>query len=519
MTERLNKKIDSLSRLCARIILALALLFMAYLMPMSLIRTTGMSTGGVGGEIVSFNYDNFFLNIIVLIICTAVVYIIRRLIAQRSVAGVTAFMSVWLGVLGVVFVLSAKLQPSEDSYIITFFARQAAKGDYSYYNNYFCFFPFQLGFALYEELFFRAFALVMPNAPEGFSSLALQGMNVAFLVAGSVCIVRCACHIFRNDDITRVTAVLFMFFLPALLFCTYMYGILPGFAAAAAGVLMFLRFLERERVRDALLCALFMALAVILKLNCLIFLVAITIVWLVALLKKPTIKSAVCLVATLTFVLCAKGLPQKYYEARMGVDFGDGIPLTSWMAMGVSEGKSCSGWYNTTYTTDLFTAVNYDSAAASQAACDAIKERTAYFASEPTECRHFFSRKLLSQWNEPTYQGLWTNQVRKSYSEQGEVFTLICRTFARRLTQLMNYYQQLIFAGFSLGLLLLLRRGNIKGALLPLIILGGFIYHLLFEAKSQYALVYIMLMIPVAAYGFVRLSDFVEKRSAKHGKQ
>lgn len=518
MTERLDKKINSFSRLCARIILALVLIYMAFLLPMSFIRTTGMSTGGVGGEIVSFNYDNFFLNIIVLVICTAVVHIIRRLITQLSVARVTLVMALWIGVLGMLFVLSAKLQPSEDSYVITFFARQAAKGDYSYYNDYFRCFPYQFGFALYEELFFRAFARIMPTAPEGFSSLALQGMNVIFLVVGSVCVVRCAMYIFKRDDIGRITAVLFMFFLPALLFCTYIYGILPGFAAASAGILMLLRFFERERVLDAALCALFMAFAVCLKLNCMIFLVAAVIVWLIALVQKPTVKSAVCLVAMVAFVLCARSLPQKYYEMRTGVDFGDGVPLSGWMAMGLSEGQSCSGWYDKTYTTDLYTSVNFDSAAATQSAHSAISARVDYFKSELRECERFFSRKLLSQWNEPTYQGLWTNQVRKSYSESGKVYTLICATFARRLTQLMNYYQQLIFAGFTMGLCLLLRRGDIKKALLPLVILGGLIYHTLFEAKSQYALTYIMLMIPVAAYGFIRLSEFFDERSAKHEK-
>lgn len=518
MGTRINRKSNGFPRVCARGILALTLLFMAFLLPMSMIRTTGMSTGGVGGEIVTFNYDNFFLNSIVLVICTATVYIICRLISHVKASHVTFVMALWLAALGVLFVCSAKLQPSEDSYVITFFARQAAKGDLSYYNDYFKNFPYQLGFALYEELFFRAFMRVMPGAPEGFSSLALQILNALCLALGCVCTVKSARYIFKSDDVERVTAVLFMFFLPGILFSTYMYGVIPGYAAASAGVLFFLRFAERDKITDAVFCALFTALAVILKLNCMVFFIAIMIVWLIVFIKKPRIKSALLMIFTLLVVLGCKDLPQKYYESRMDISFGDGVPRVCWMAMGVSEGKSCSGWYDRRYTTDLYFAENYDRAATSEKAREVIGERFEYFKSEPREGRRFFSRKLLSQWNEPTYQGLWTNQVRKSYSESGTVHSLICQTFARRLTQLMNYYQQLIFFGFTLGLILLIRRGDIKTVLLPLVILGGLIYHLLFEAKSQYALTYFMLMLPVASYGFIRLSHYFAQRSDGNAK-
>lgn len=518
MSTKLNGKSNGFGRLCARGVLALTLLFMAFLLPMSLIRTTGMSTGGVGGEIVTFNYDNFFLNIIVLVICTATVYILRRVLSGIPAARVTAVMALWLSALGILFALSAKLQPSEDSYAITFFARQAAKGDLSYYNDYFKNFPYQLGFALYEELFFRAFACVLPNAPEGFSSLALQALNAIYLALGCVCTVRCAHYIFKSEDIERITAVLFMFFLPGILFSTYMYGFIPGFAASSAGMLAFLRFSERGKIIDGVLCAVFLALAVILKLNCMVIFIAIMIIWLLTFIKKPTVKSAFLLLFTAAFVLSCKSLPQRIYEQRMELSFGDGVPQVCWMAMGVSEGKSCSGWYDRVYTTDLYADENYDRAATSEKAREVISARVEYFKSAPREGQRFFSRKLLSQWNEPTYQGLWTNQVRKSYSESGMVHRLICQTFARRLTQLMNYYQQLIFFGFTLGLLLLLRRGDVKAALLPLVILGGLIYHLFFEAKSQYALVYVMLMVPVAAYGFIRLSRFFARRSDGNAK-
>ena len=66
----------------------------------------------------------------------------------------------------------------------------------------------------------------------------------------------------------------------------------------------------------------------------------------------------------------------------------------------------------------------------------------------------------------------------------------------------MNQFQQLIFFGMLLSLFELWRRRDMESSLLPLIILGGLLYHLLFEAKSQYVLPYFVLMIPMAAFGF-----------------
>ena len=60
-----------------------------------------------------------------------------------------------------------------------------------------------------------------------------------------------------------------------------------------------------------------------------------------------------------------------------------------------------------------------------------------------------------------------------------------------------------------------MNKKDITAALFPLVVLGGLLYHLLFEAKSQYAVGYVLLMIPIAAYGIMHLSDFAAERSRR----
>jgi len=505
---------SSFSGFCARAVAAIALLFMCYLLPMSFFRTTGMSTGGGIGEVVSFEYDNFFLNLIVLFISVCLIYLLWRFLNTVSLRTILIVMCVWMLIFGFAFVMSVKLQPSEDSYIVTFFARQAARGDLSYYHEYFRFFPYQFGFALYEECFFRLFNLVMPGAPEGFSSLALQGLNVVYTVFGYYALIMFAGLVFKCESVQKLTAGLMFLCLPALYFVTYMYGNVPAFACICGALWAFASFMRHERWQQGLIAVLLLALAVILKLNSLIAVVAVSIATAVAFVKKPGVKKAVFLVALLAAVLLTSGLPQRLYEKRSGIDFGDGIPQLGWLAMGVNEGDSCSGWYDPTYTTSAYKHTNYDGAATAYLAGQAIAERLDFFMERPEECLHFFGRKFLSQWNEPSYQGIWNNQLRKHFSDPGAMYELLCHRCERGIKVFMNMYQQFVFFGFTLGLLRIFRKKDMLMSLLPLVIIGGMLYHLLFEAKSQHSQSYFIMMLPVAAYGITKLFEFLRDNKA-----
>ena len=84
------------------------------------------------------------------------------------------------------------------------------------------------------------------------------------------------------------------------------------------------------------------------------------------------------------------------------------------------------------------------------------------------------------------------------------------------LTACMRASQLLLYALSGAGLLRLLRRGaGVLEAVLPLIVLGGALYHLIFEAKSQYAYVYAVLLVPLAAHGLEALLSGAQKRLSR----
>ena len=116
----------------------------------------------------------------------------------------------------------------------------------------------------------------------------------------------------------------------------------------------------------------------------------------------------------------------------------------------------------------------------------------------------FFSKKILSQWNEPEFESIWVSKV-KSHTvpvDGGLGKAVYEGSLGQLLALHFNLYMQIVYLLFAVGIYLMFinKKTNIETMLLPLVALGGFGYHLLFEGKSQYVLTYIPLLIPVAAY-------------------
>ena len=495
------------------LILGLVLAFMLGLAASACLETSHLNTNNISGENIDIYSDNVFLNVILMVIFLAVIYLFYKCSDSISCRVFELALHGWIFIFGLLFIAGTKLAPSiySDSFILINAAMDAAEGFYYSMESYFARFPFQLGYVLYAEAFFRVMFAVLPGLPEGYYALALQMLNLCWLLLCYFCLLRITRLIWEDERIHKLCVLLLLFSLPPVMSCTFLYGNIPALGLGVLAVWMFLEFMKKNKLYCAVLCALSLSAAVVLKLNLMIFLVAIGGVWLVELVKKFSLRSCLCLVLCALCVLSISKLPQSFYEKRSGYDFGEGIPMLAWLAMGVSEGHAAAGWYKEDNTVTAFKESGNDPQLTGEKAKAVIRERLSYFASQPKEGFAFFSEKLRSQWNEPSYDSIWLNQVFISYSEKGGLYNLLCDKGERLSLGLMNQHQQIVFVGMLLGVLALIKRRDILSCILPLIILGGLMYHLLFEAKSQYALPYFILMMPVAAVGFAALFERLKK--------
>ena len=157
---------------------------------------------------------------------------------------------------------------------------------------------------------------------------------------------------------------------------------------------------------------------------------------------------------------------------------------------------------------------------ANEKAMSDIENRLDVFSESFNYSLEFFSQKILSQWNEPTFESIWVSKVKahtandvqkalyhtdtvNSDQMEGLAKDVYSKSTGQFLELHFNFYMQILYIMFAAGIYLLFinKKTNIETVLLPLVILGAFGYHLLFEGKSQYILTYIPLMIPTAAYG------------------
>ena len=515
MDRRLERFSGGLEKTVSAIILILSLAFLLGLTAAAFGETCLLNTEDASGENIEFYADNVFLNIIILALLLSAAYLFYHHCDGIRVRRMEYALLVWVFAVGTAYIATTKLRaPSySDSFLVTYGAQRAAVGDYSILSEkYFHRFPFQLGYVLYSEVFFRLMGIFLHGMPEGYAVLALQELNLIWLMLQYHALIEITGLLFKDERIRKLLILLLFFCLPPLLTLPFLYGNVPAYACGICAVWMLLLFMKRGKARYGVLCALLLALAVTLKLNLLIFCAAIGGAWLVMLLKRPSLKSLLCLLFAALCVLTLPDVPQKIYEKGIGVDYGDGIPMIAWMAMGFSDGYAAPGWYNAAYTVEAFESNEHDSAKTAAQARALVAERLHDFLRNPANMFSFFSQKLRSQWNEPSYGSLWLNQVYPSYGKKGFLYDFLCGSGARRTLGTMNQFQQLVFLGMLFGLLRLWRKKDLLRCLLPLIVLGGLLYHLLFEAKSQYALPYFLLMTPIAAYGLFTVFRKVENR-------
>lgn len=493
---------------------AVALLILipfSVLASLSLVSTAVMSRDNSASELITFVFDNVFVNLTYLIVVLALFCAIAYLFGKISVKSISLLVPTAVLCLSVIWIATSLSAPTWDSLFVTEAGYKASNGDLSYLDqDYFRQYPFQLGYVLYNELISRVFDL-------GGNYIVMQVFNAIELAVIYYLLISIVSKLSHSEAAQRLCAVLLLFAAAPIMFVTFTYGIIPGLMFTVLAIWLLLKYYENGKIPFAALSALSMGLACMLKMNYLIAAVAISAVVFLQLINRRKLKQILteAIYIVLVFVLSI-GLQQlaiRQYEIRGGIDFGDGIPMTGWLAMGLSESVRAPGWYNGTYTVGAFNKANGDKDKASEIAIEEIKQRLELFDADKNYRNKFFTEKFLSQWNETTYQSIWNNQVRGQYGNKTFIAALVCGDGEDAAARYCDIYAQLIFVSIAIYMLTLIkRRFSHLELILPVTVFGGMLYHLLFEAKSQYALPYFILMIPLAAIGIERAFTYL------HGK-
>ncbi len=471
----------------------------------SLVSTNYIDPAHYEAQHVVARTDSLWFNLAVTTVAIVLLRALRLVrITDRFVRASAAVLLSLLSVVGIVWTLMAKAYPTSDQGILYESARMIVNCDFSelrnadsYLHFYFVRFPFQFGFLSYLELLIRVFG-------EEMTLVVAPILNVLMLVSGYAALLQTTDRLFHDNRVTFLTLLFLCIGIQPLLACTLIYGLIPALALSLWALFFTVRFLQSGKKREIIWIALFCAAAVYMKPNAWIFVVSIAIVLgLMAMRERrwtPLVAAAIAVVVCIPLPKIA----QSAYESRIGTSVGEGYPISSWMAMGMKEGAMACGWYNS-YSQEMYRTYGTDIQAIKQRNAEDIRDSISDFVKDPAYAYWFFQDKFSSQWNEATFESVWVSGVCESYGERSELAVSMYDGEWPGVVfeKAMNYALQFIYAGFLLSIFVLLRKRQTEQLFFPIAILGGILFHLLFEASSKYAISYLPLFFPLAAYGIL----------------
>ena len=439
-------------------------------------------------------FGGLALTAALLLALAAVHAFLRRRAGRRAFA---AALALWTAA-ALCFVLAVGLLPRADSALVIEAAKRFAAGDFSpLEGEYFSRVSYQLGICLPLE----GLARLLPGLD---LNLLMQALNCVISAALMALLCGLAGGLSGDARTSGAAALLYMAFVPMLLFNMFVYGVLPMLLLCVLAMRCFARCARTGERRYGVLYALLIGAAAALKPNAMIVMLALLICAAVHALQRKDGFLLLC--AALSAVLCF-ALPAgviRLYELRAGVTLAPDTGMLLRLAMGMQDSMIAAGWYNGVI--EEYWPLSVTPEMEKAAALEMLAARLREFAADPAGAWAFFKEKCLTQWAEPSYDILWYGAVcGKSGRFNGLAHAIFRDGSPVRalLAGYMNIFQQAAYVLALIGTCGMIREKRTEAVqlMLPVTVLGGFLYHMLFEAKSQYIYPYMLLLLPLAAAG------------------
>ncbi len=470
---------------------------------------TGENIGPPWDEHIFFRSDSILCNSVLIFLALISLSFVGKILEKlmrknRNILLCAA--CVVSAVLGVYWVWAGKIQPDWDQLAICHYADAFNRGDFEglMKGNYLARYPQQIGMVTLLRGIFKIFGETEYQAFQYLSALL-----VPLLVLSG-------CNILRILSDNNIKAEIYYLFFavvcfPMYAYTTFVYGDLISSIVGMFSVWMYLSSLKRFTWWKGVAFGLSIGVAVCLRKNLLILAIALIIVMVIKLIFQYNRKNLVLLAA---LILGWGGIQMAVWGIYANVKDADAraIPGLLFIVMGLNDDYEFAGW-NNDYEYAVFSELNDDVELAKERAYENLHMYLEIYKKAPGYMVDFFVRKMNAQWNAPMYQSLAMNgRVRD------QQLPVVREIFAGgRLTNCiemgMKIFQLLMYGGI-LYLVVCQRKRfvHIETYVLLIAVFGGFLFSLMWEAKTRYVLPYLFMQIPYMAMGVGEIIGFMEKR-------
>ena len=405
---------------------------------------------------------------------------------------------VW-GFFSINWILSTKLSPRADQKYILDVAENISNKNYEDFDEggYINIYPNQIGIVL-VCYFIRIFA-------KNNTFLVIQILNVFALIISYIFI----CLISKKMTNKNSRAIYFsiliglMLYIQMCFYSTFVYGNFLGLMFSVMGIYYELKYFEKGKIYNIIISFISIVLAVIIKSNYLITLIAMLIIIIYESIFKEKYRNLFLAILLVFCYITGNKIIEVSIEKITNKELGKGVPKLAWIEMGLQEGGYASGWYNG-YNQEVFVNNEFNTEKTNEQVKKDLKETLNKHFNDIEYFSRYIIQKITSQWNNPTFQCFWINQNRISNTDSPKwAVDIISQDGAYEiLVEYMNIMQTLILFGSILYMILDFEKIKFKELTLAIIFIGGFLFHIIWEAKCQYTVTYFILLIPYSVLGY-----------------
>ena len=285
-------------------------------------------------------------------------------------------------------------------------------------------------------------------------------------------------------------------FFPLIMLSNFIYGDVPSLPLCLFSVYFMMKYTESKKWKYAMVSSILMMIAYMMRMNSSIFIIA-TVMYLLFYMckefkqkiRREKVLNFAVIIAFIVISILPTTLVKSYYIHKLGLDKNKIYPTISYFLMAMEEGPRGNGWYKE----EIGEYALKNPEEAKDEYPNKIKERVTYLIENPGYTFQFYTDKIASMWAENTYATVCSNLSKENDPLEN-------------LSRPLEFYQKailLIITTCSLIVLIQNRKNlSLEVLFLITIFIGGFAFHILWEAKSRYIIPYIIVLMPVASIRF-----------------
>ncbi len=441
---------------------------------------------------------------------------------------------IWCCAVCMFLILTVRGLAVNDALTLDYIVEQFMEGDYSALQKggYLFVYPFQIGYVAIGQLLHIIFG--------SSNYIVYQLLNTVSVLMTVYLLYEITWELFEDTLVCNVMAVISFGCLFFYIYSTLIYNDIWSIAPQVTGLYLTIRYLKYHNWSDMVCAGVWNGIAVVIKSNAYISLVAMVIVLILDGLqgddrqyKQAKPKSSLRpehkfdykrLVCNLILIVCiftiskamTGAINRGYAKATGLASMPAGVPSATYFAMGMHEndGGGEWGWYDG-FNVRTYGANDYDREATTVAAKEELKETFALYKSHPKYAVHFFLRKFLTQWSDESLMAIRNLELTARHVDgQPQIVKSIIFGKGRTVLRwIMNVYQELTLIGVAIFAISRVRKKSIPliQGFWVLFIFGGMLFHEIWEGQGRYVIRYTVCFLPLASYGIAILLRRIEQ--------